>query len=180
MQKQILDHQEIEWQFDAPDPGSVNGWLEKQSSAFGLAVVPAETKQLVDTYYDTEDWRFYRAGYALRVRRGGQSVEATMKSLAPPEDGGLKRRREISEPLRSGGLKPLTTARGPVGERLRLLADMQDLRRLFEVRTRRKTFELRPEADKPESLSSEVVRSEEHTSELQSRQYLVCRLLLEK
>jgi CHAD domain-containing protein len=157
MQKQILDHQEIEWQFDAPDLGTVNGWLEEQSSAFGLAVVPAETKQLVDTYYDTEDWRFYRAGYALRVRRGGKSVEATMKSLAPPEDGGLKRRREISEPLRSGGLKPLTTARGPVGERLRLLADMQDLRRLFEVRTRRKTFKLRPEADKPESLSSEVV-----------------------
>src|SRR3712207_8986468 len=28
--------------------------------------------------------------------------------------------------------------------------------------------------------SSSVVRSEEHTSELQSRQYLVCRLLLEK
>src|SRR5215203_7559134 len=27
---------------------------------------------------------------------------------------------------------------------------------------------------------SRVVRSEEHTSELQSRQYLVCRLLLEK
>src|SRR3712207_7279277 len=29
-------------------------------------------------------------------------------------------------------------------------------------------------------LIGEVVRSEEHTSELQSRQYLVCRLLLEK
>src|SRR3712207_8769279 len=29
-------------------------------------------------------------------------------------------------------------------------------------------------------LSPGVVRSEEHTSELQSRQYLVCRLLLEK
>src|SRR3712207_7394234 len=29
-------------------------------------------------------------------------------------------------------------------------------------------------------LGREVVRSEEHTSELQSRQYLVCRLLLEK
>src|SRR3712207_7098127 len=28
--------------------------------------------------------------------------------------------------------------------------------------------------------SSRVARSEEHTSELQSRQYLVCRLLLEK
>src|SRR3712207_8124390 len=29
-------------------------------------------------------------------------------------------------------------------------------------------------------IRSERVRSEEHTSELQSRQYLVCRLLLEK
>ena len=29
-------------------------------------------------------------------------------------------------------------------------------------------------------VNSTVVRSEEHTSELQSRQYLVCRLLLEK
>src|SRR3712207_7252263 len=31
-----------------------------------------------------------------------------------------------------------------------------------------------------EVLHAGVVRSEEHTSELQSRQYLVCRLLLEK
>src|SRR3712207_7251091 len=30
------------------------------------------------------------------------------------------------------------------------------------------------------SVLASVVRSEEHTSELQSRQYLVCRLLLEK
>src|SRR3712207_7988104 len=29
-------------------------------------------------------------------------------------------------------------------------------------------------------ISREIERSEEHTSELQSRQYLVCRLLLEK
>src|SRR3712207_7089146 len=39
-------------------------------------------------------------------------------------------------------------------------------------------------ATEPKSLNGQVVaitgRSEEHTSELQSRQYLVCRLLLEK
>src|SRR3712207_8365884 len=34
-------------------------------------------------------------------------------------------------------------------------------------------------ADAPDRSAS-LVRSEEHTSELQSRQYLVCRLLLEK
>src|SRR3712207_8126407 len=32
----------------------------------------------------------------------------------------------------------------------------------------------------PPGASGRAVRSEEHTSELQSRQYLVCRLLLEK
>src|SRR3712207_8698558 len=34
--------------------------------------------------------------------------------------------------------------------------------------------------DVPRADSSNLERSEEHTSELQSRQYLVCRLLLEK
>src|SRR3712207_7905545 len=34
--------------------------------------------------------------------------------------------------------------------------------------------------DAAEELAARLVRSEEHTSELQSRQYLVCRLLLEK
>src|SRR3712207_8966276 len=36
------------------------------------------------------------------------------------------------------------------------------------------------ECDLPGSTIGTVERSEEHTSELQSRQYLVCRLLLEK
>src|SRR3712207_7866928 len=34
--------------------------------------------------------------------------------------------------------------------------------------------------EKPRATVGTTVRSEEHTSELQSRQYLVCRLLLEK
>jgi triphosphatase len=138
----------------------VERWLEDRPPDSGLRVAPSETKKLTDTYYDTEDWRFYRAGYALRVRRDGERVEATMKSLAQPDDGGLKRRREISEPLKGGGLKGLKAARGPVGVRIRLLlAGHGDLRRLFEVRTRREVFELRP-ADKPaepDGLSGEVV-----------------------
>src|SRR3712207_8190930 len=37
-----------------------------------------------------------------------------------------------------------------------------------------------PASSRPATHSSVPSRSEEHTSELQSRQYLVCRLLLEK
>src|SRR3712207_6905174 len=97
-----LDHQEVEWQFDADDLGPVEDWLKEHPSASGFAIHPEATKELTDTYYDTEDWRIYRAGYALRVRRDGKNVEATMKSLDPAEDG-VRRRREISEPLRSAG-----------------------------------------------------------------------------
>src|SRR3712207_7827712 len=48
-----------------------------------------------------------------------------------------------------------------------------DVRGGFAARRRRRAA-TRPHARRP------PLRSEEHTSELQSRQYLVCRLLLEK
>jgi triphosphatase len=140
-----LDHQEVEWQFDADDLDPVEGWLREHSCASGFAILPEATRELSDTYYDTEDWRFYHAGYALRVRRDGEGVEATMKSLSPAEDAGYRRRREISEPLRSAGSKTLMEARGPVGERLRALVGARTLRPLFEVCTRRRVFEIRPD-----------------------------------
>jgi inorganic triphosphatase YgiF len=79
----------------------------------------------------------------LRVRRDGKGTEATMKSLAPAEDA-LRRRHEISELLKRGTDAPKRT-RGPIGELLQRLADDQDLRPLFEVRTRRRSFMLFPE-----------------------------------
>src|SRR5438445_2706462 len=41
-------------------------------------------------------------------------------------------------------------------------------------------YTLRPGKDEIAKVRAWIDRSEEHTSELQSRQYLVCRLLLEK
>src|SRR3712207_8931062 len=39
---------------------------------------------------------------------------------------------------------------------------------------------LKQPIEEPRAVATALCRSEEHTSELQSRQYLVCRLLLEK
>src|SRR3712207_8551001 len=61
----------------------------------------------------------------------------------------------------SGSWTPTFMGTGGSGDALRLRADVVDEHVLAEV------------------LGLDV-RSEEHTSELQSRQYLVCRLLLEK
>src|SRR3712207_7598846 len=47
-------------------------------------------------------------------------------------------------------------------------------------RLRPRLAEQRASAGEPRRVERLAVRSEEHTSELQSRQYLVCRLLLEK
>src|SRR3712207_7840767 len=69
-------------------------------------------------------------------------------------------------------------------ERHVLRGEGQALRRTREVRddVRVRQHHALRLARRPRGVDDgrEVVRSEEHTSELQSRQYLVCRLLLDK
>ncbi|HZB09207.1 MAG TPA: CHAD domain-containing protein [Rubrobacter sp.] len=136
------DHQEIEWQFDVSELEPVEGWLDKRNSGTsGLLIAPESTIEITDTYYDTQDWRFYRAGYALRVRNTDGAVEATMKSLTPAEDS-LRRRREISEPLEDDRPSTLKRAGGVVGGRTRTLVGGRELRPLFSIKTRRQGFAL--------------------------------------
>src|ERR687889_1319932 len=136
------DHQEIEWQFDASELEPIEGWLDQHNSgSSGLLIAPESTIEITDTYYDTDDWRFYRAGYALRVRNTDGAVEATMKSLTPAE-GSLRRRREISEPLSDDRRSTLREAPGPVGGRIGPLVGRRELRPLFTFETRRQGFAL--------------------------------------
>jgi triphosphatase len=136
------DHREIEWQFDADDLEPVEGWLGRHASgSSGLAVAPDSTVGITDSYYDTDDWRLYRAGYALRVRETDDEVEATIKSLDPAE-GSLRKRREISEPLEDDRPATLMESEGLVGSMSRKIVGGRDLRRLFQVRTRRQRYAL--------------------------------------
>lgn len=135
------DAQELEWQFEAGDLEEVESWLDDHESQGGLTVAPGVTKNLTDSYYDTEDSMLYRAGYALRIRQRGKSTEATMKSIAPATDG-LRQRRELSEAMEDGGISTFRESGGKVGERLRLLTGRKELQKLFEVNTRRRVFEL--------------------------------------
>src|SRR3712207_7533653 len=90
----------------------------------------------------------------------------------------------IRRPPRST-LFPYTTLfrSGHVVSRRPRLADAQRSSEVFEANHQPDSA---PEARSPRQRTSFVPpqpsrsRSEEHTSELQSRQYLVCRLLLEK
>ena len=144
MQHLTRDQQEIEWQFDALDVRPVGRWLENGVGE-DPAIVPGETREISDTYLDTEDWRIYQAGYALRIRRvkGKNRAEATMKLLASEgEAPGLRSRREISEPLDSPDPEAFDDDSGPVGKRIGALFGPKKLRTLFEIQTHRNTFGL--------------------------------------
>ena len=140
------DHVETEWQFEAADLAVVEEWLKRRASVPALSIEPRGTRDIHDTYLDTEDWRVYRAGYALRVREAGGELEATMKALASDDKDGARRRREVSAPLKNAGALTNKTS-GPVGRRLHALTGSprgdHTPKPLFEVRTRRSVFELR-------------------------------------
>src|SRR3712207_8108892 len=78
--------------------------------------------------------------------------------------------------FRSGGEERVHELGAPLGDERRAVLTLQlgDVPGPVAQRDRTPPAQVRPSAGR------DVLRSEEHTSELQSRQYLVCRLLLEK
>jgi CHAD domain-containing protein len=126
-------------------------WLEPFASGRtdgAVHVSRAGSVSQADLYLDTDDRRFHRAGYSLRIRRKGRRVggEATLKALETDRPGtGPLVRREVTEPLDRSDAAALLNAPGPVGERVRALVGSRRLLPLFEVRTRRQTFDLHTE-----------------------------------
>jgi CHAD domain-containing protein len=133
---------ELEWQLAATDLGVIRHWLGRHSVLDGLIIEPLPTQQLHDVYLDTEDWRVFRAGYALRVRDKDGRFEATLKGLRSSRDD-VADRLELTEPLAEGRVKALARAAGPVASRVRDVVGVKPLRRLFEVRTSRERFAVR-------------------------------------
>jgi triphosphatase len=131
---------ETEWQFSSRSLDEVAEWLAHSSNPEILAVGETKTVRLRDTYLDTPDWKIYRAGYSLRIRRFGRIREATLKSL-DGRMGAHTRRREITQPIAADTIETLFEARGPVSERLLGVCKRRELQPLAEVRTvRRETL----------------------------------------
>jgi CHAD domain-containing protein len=120
----------------------VRRWLERHPVLDSLRIGPLPAQQLHDKYLDTEDWRVFRAGFALRLRNKEGRFEATLKGLRSARED-VADRREITEPLPTGRVKALARATGPVGSRARDVAGRKALRTLFEVRTTRQRFAVR-------------------------------------
>jgi triphosphatase len=137
-----VDARELEWQLAAPDLEGVRRWLEEHPHLDRLSIAPLPPQHLHDTYLDTEDWRLFRAGFALRLREKDGHLEATLKGLRSARDDAADR-REISEPLAGDGTRALARAAGPVASRVHDVAGRTPLRTLFELRNSRRRFAVR-------------------------------------
>ncbi|HEY2402303.1 MAG TPA: CHAD domain-containing protein [Steroidobacteraceae bacterium] len=133
------DCREIEWQLASTDLAAVRRWLDQQETIEGLVVAPQSTLQIFDTYFDTQDWRIFRAGYALRVRSEAGKAEATLKSLHT-NTGAKADRRELNELIDSGAGDWNGQSDGPVGSRVQAVSGSLPLQPLFEVRTSRQRY----------------------------------------
>ncbi len=147
----LLTTHEIEWQFDVNDLREAEAWLRARAATGDFQFNFAGAEPQTDIYFDSPDWRFFRAGVALRLRREGARVEATLKSFGS-EDGALRTRREINEGLASDTNETsrnvarwLEHAPGDVGQRVRMVLGKQHVRQLFEVRTVRQRIAMRRE-----------------------------------
>lgn len=143
------DQREIEWQFDADRLSGAQACLARIARRHGLTSGKAHVATHHDTYFDTGDWRVYRAGYALRLRLVAgperQPGELTLKSLAAAEKG-LRERREVTETLESVDRREpavaVLAAPGPVGERVRAIVGPARLEPIFEIVTHRRAIPL--------------------------------------
>jgi triphosphatase len=134
------DSREVEWQLASTDLESVRRWLDEHGTVDGLVLEPRSTVKIFDTYFDTDDWRIYRAGYALRIRSesSGKS-EATLKSLRSSSNE-MADRRELSETLSGIENDAIAQSTGPVGTRVHAVSGAHALQALFEVHTSRQRY----------------------------------------
>src|SRR3712207_7108675 len=102
-------------------------------------------------------------------------LKATLQLVINEEVNGVKRPRNIIEKEVYLGELPLLTGLGTFVINGAERVIVSQLHRSPGV-----VFEESTHPNGQRLISARIIRSEEHTSELQSRQYLVCRLLLEK
>src|SRR6202453_4105156 len=133
------DGREVEWQLASTDLASVRRWLDDHGLVDGLVVEPRSTLKIFDTYYDTDDWRIHRAGFALRIRSEDGKSEATLKSLRSNR-AEMADRRELSEMLESSESESIAKSSGPVGTRVHAVSGVRTLQPLFEVHTLRQRY----------------------------------------
>ncbi len=143
---------EVEAKLKLPRPKAVAG-VEEAVVAAGLRILEDAEKEVTDTYLDSEDWFFWRAGLACRVRESGGKTKLAFKALRPIRDGVADREEweEVVPPSRTLESLPegeLAAWMGPLlgGRKLARIARVDQVRRKLLCRQGR-WFDVEVSAD---------------------------------
>ena len=123
------------WRFETDNPGAVEHWLTDHTAGLGYTLADPSAENWADSYYDTADWRLYRAGYSLRLRSQGDTHTLSLQPLASKGDG-------LVEHLKTPPRGALPKVAGPLGRRARAIAGSRALEPRVTMRAERRTFGL--------------------------------------
>ncbi len=121
---------EVEAKFLVPDEETLARLIETASLA-GYDVGPGATRRDADTFLDTTDRRLLAGGYYFRRRETTDGVRFTLKSLAAPADGVL--RREEIEALVAADVPVAEWPAGELRERVEQLSGGEPLEPLLTL-----------------------------------------------
>jgi inorganic triphosphatase YgiF len=123
-------------------PARVLRRVRQELAWAGYLAHPRGSVELLDTYYDSDDWRLRKAGWTYRIRQQDATLTATLKQLAGQRHN-IFERTEFEQELPATPPGPEHLPEGPVQELLvvTLGADTQ-LRELFQQTTRRQRYHL--------------------------------------
>ncbi|MBZ0268432.1 CHAD domain-containing protein, partial [bacterium] len=96
-----------------------------------------------EAYFETADWRLYRAGYTLRFAFEDGAGEAIL--TAPGDDGSGRSALDVSHP--SGAVESFLTGSSAPARRVRALVGTRKLQQLFVLRSHAEDFAFRQAAE---------------------------------
>ena len=132
-------HVEREYKFELPPGGHLDS-LAPALEALGFTLEPEQFFEIDDTYLDTPDWWFFRAGQACRLRRVGKRIILIVKQLAPQVDG-LAIRREVKQDLASAPPETTTIPQCDLGDRLCAAMAPRKAGAIFRIINQRQTWQ---------------------------------------
>lgn len=121
-----------------------------------------DTTSVRDHYYDTPDQALRRHGYALRLRRNGRKIVATLKSLTPATDAGVHRREEYELTLPRETTDVASWPADETRTRVLILTEGHPLERLFSITQRRQKWHIIHEGHVVAELSCDAVEAAAH------------------
>ena len=136
-----MEAKEIEYKFLLAERQAETAVLDLLR-ANGYRVSPLELLHQQDLYLDTFDWRLFRNGLSLRLRRIGETSVYAVKSLAKMEDGRAER-REIEVRAGDGVSDPTSVADKRIREEIDPIISPRRLLVQLAVRTERTPYRVR-------------------------------------